>query len=87
MKHLIIGAGAAGISAARKIRTEAPDDSIVIVSQDEEVYSRCMLHKFISGERDAQSINFINDDLLNSPKIEWIKGKTITRLDAAAKTV
>ncbi|GHV95624.1 nitrate reductase subunit beta [Spirochaetia bacterium] len=86
MKHLIIGAGAAAISAIRTILKEKPGDSIVIVSQDEEVYSRCMLHKFISGERDAGGINFINDDILNSPQIQWIKGKTITRLDTAAKT-
>jgi len=87
MKHLIIGAGAAAISAVRTILKEKTDDTVVIVSQDEEVYSRCMLHKFISGERDAESINFINDDLINSSRVQWIKGKTITRLDAAAKTV
>ena len=91
MKHLIIGAGAAAISAVRTILKEKPADSVVIVSQDEEVYSRCMLHKFISGERDAQSINFINDGILESPKVQWIKGKTVTRLevspDAATKTV
>jgi NAD(P)H-nitrite reductase large subunit len=46
-----------------------------------------MLHKVISGERSAESINFINDDLLKSPQIEWIKGKTVTRLDSASKTV
>jgi nitrite reductase (NADH) large subunit len=87
MKHLIIGAGAAAISAVRTILKEISDDTIVIVSQDEEVYSRCMLHRFISGERDAGSINFINDDILKSPRVQWIKGKTITLLDAAAKTV
>ena len=84
MKHLIIGAGAAAISAVRTILKEKPNDSIVMVSQDEEVYSRCMLHKFISGERDAQSINFINDGILESPKVQWIKGKTITRLETSA---
>jgi NAD(P)H-nitrite reductase large subunit len=46
-----------------------------------------MLHKFISGERSAESISFINDGLLESPQIEWIKGKTVTRIDGAAKTV
>ena len=86
MKHLIIGAGATAISAVRTILKEKPGDSIVLVSQDEEVYSRCMLHKFISGDRDAESINFINDDILKSPNVEWIKGKTITRLDSANKT-
>ncbi|MDR2515998.1 MAG: FAD-dependent oxidoreductase [Spirochaetaceae bacterium] len=87
MKHLIIGAGAAGISAARRILKEQPQDGVIIVSEDAEVYSRCMLHKFIGGKRDAASINFINDDLLSHPNVRWIGGKTITRLDAAAKTV
>jgi NAD(P)H-nitrite reductase large subunit len=87
MRHIIVGAGAAGISALRNILKEKPDDSVVVVSQDEEVYSRCMLHRFISGERDADSINFINDDVFQSPNVQWIKGKTVTRLDAATKTV
>ena len=87
MKHIIIGAGAAAISAVRKILKENPEDRIVIVSQDRQVHSRCMLHKVISGERDAKSINFINDDLLDSPNIQWIMGKTVTRLDGTTKTV
>jgi NAD(P)H-nitrite reductase large subunit len=87
MKHIIIGAGAAGISAARTILKEKPDDTVVIVSEDSEVYSRCMLHRFISGERDAESLNFINDDLLSNGNVQWIKGKTVTRLDGGTKTV
>jgi NAD(P)H-nitrite reductase large subunit len=46
-----------------------------------------MLHKFISGERSAESINFVNDDILERPNVQWIKGRTITRLDGASKTV
>ncbi|GHV75284.1 nitrate reductase subunit beta [Spirochaetia bacterium] len=87
MKHLILGAGAAGISAAHRILAEKPEDEVIIVSEDTEVYSRCMLHRFIAGERDAKSINFINDDLLERKNVTWIKGKTLTRLDADSKTV
>jgi NAD(P)H-nitrite reductase large subunit len=87
VKHLIIGAGAAGISAAHRILKEKPNDEIIIVSQDEEIYSRCMLHKFISGERDAKSLNFINDDLMEQKNVTWIKGKTLTRMDVDSKTV
>ncbi|MDR1908378.1 MAG: FAD-dependent oxidoreductase [Spirochaetaceae bacterium] len=87
MKHLIIGAGAAGISAAHRIVKEKPQDRVTIVSEDREVYSRCMIHKFIGGERDAASINFINDDLLANKNVEWISGVTLTRLDGAAKAV
>jgi NAD(P)H-nitrite reductase large subunit len=87
MNHLIIGAGAAGISAARTILKEKPNDTVVMASEDGEVYSRCMLHRFISGERDAKSLNFVNDGLLENSRFRWIKGKTVTRLDGAAKTV
>ncbi|MDR1059206.1 MAG: FAD-dependent oxidoreductase, partial [Treponema sp.] len=86
MNHLIIGAGAAGISAARTLLWEMPKDRVTILSEDREVYSRCMLHRFISGERDAESLNFINDRLLNNSRVEWIRGKTVTRFDGASKT-
>ena len=84
MKHLIIGAGAAAISAVRTILKEKSTDQVVIVSDDEEVYSRCMLHRVISGERDVKSINFINDNIMESPNVQWIKGTTVTRLDVSA---
>ncbi|MDR0452272.1 MAG: FAD-dependent oxidoreductase [Treponema sp.] len=87
MKHIIIGIGAAAVSAARTILKEKPDDHVVIVSEDSEVYSRCMLHKFISGERSAESLNFVNDDLLSGENVRWVKGKTVTRLDAGKKAV
>jgi NAD(P)H-nitrite reductase large subunit len=87
MNHVIIGAGAAGIAAARTLLKELPEDTVELVSEDREVYSRCMLHRFISGERSAESINFINDGLLTCPRFRWTKGKSVTRLDGAAKTV
>jgi NAD(P)H-nitrite reductase large subunit len=87
MNHVIIGAGAAGIAAARAILKETENDTVVMISEDSEVYSRCMLHRFISGERSAESINFINDGLLNHPRFSWIKGKTVTRIDSEAKIV
>ena len=87
MKHIIIGIGAAAVSAARRIVKEKPDDTVIMISKDDKVHSRCMLHNVISGERDEDSINFINDDLLESPNIQWIKNKTITRLDSGQKIV
>jgi NAD(P)H-nitrite reductase large subunit len=87
MNHVILGAGAAGVAAVRTILKETENDTVVMISEDSEVYSRCMLHRFISGERTAESINFINDGLLAYPRFKWIKGKTVTRIDGAAKTV
>jgi len=87
MKHVIIGAGAAGISAAKTIRIVNPSDEIVIISADDAVYSRCMLHNYISGERNERDISFIDDDFFEKNNIRWIMGKTVTSIDVNKKEV
>jgi len=87
MKHVIIGAGAAGISAAKTIRKFQPKDEIVIISADDAVYSRCMLHNYISGERDEKGISFINDKFFAKNNIRWINGKTVKDIDTTNKVV
>ena len=87
MKHVIIGAGAAGISAAKTIRMFQPKDEIVIISEDESVYSRCMLHNYISGERDEKGISFIDDSFFSENNIRWISGKTVSSIDSVNKLV
>ena len=54
MKYVIIGIGAAGMTAARTLRELAPQDEIVMLSVDEKPHSRCMLHKYLSHERDRR---------------------------------
>ena len=81
MKHVIIGAGAAGISAAKTIKNFRPIDEIVIISTDEAVYSRCMLHNYISGERDENGISFIDDNFFAENNIRWISGKAVTGIE------
>lgn len=87
MRHIIIGAGAAGISAAGEIRRLRPEDEIVVVSKDDQVHSRCMLHKFLSGERNAEGINFVPGDFFTGNRIQWISGRAMTGLDCAGKRV
>ena len=62
MKYVIIGAGIAGVEAAKTIRIQDPAGEIVMVSTDTHVHSRCMLHKYISGERDEQGLDFTEKD-------------------------
>ena len=47
MKHVIIGAGAAGISAVKQIRQLRAEDEIIMISEDEDIYSRCLLHFYL----------------------------------------
>ena len=74
MKYVIIGAGVAGIEAAKVIRNQSEASEIVMVSKDTFVHSRCMLHKYISGERDEQGLDFTEEDFFEKYHIEWKKG-------------
>lgn len=85
MRHIIIGTGAAGIQAAKTIRSLRPDDAVIMVSTDEHVHSRCMLHKYLSHERDEAALSFIPEDFFEDQRVYWIKGQTVTAIDTAEK--
>ena len=87
MRHVIIGAGAAGISAARTIREMRAEDEIIIISSDSDVYSRCMLHKYIGGERDLRGISFVEDNFFDKNKIIWLSGRKVTAINSHSKTI
>lgn len=87
MKHVIIGAGVAGIKAAETLRKIRPNDEIVMLSADVDIHSRCMLHNYIGGERTISEISFISEDFFEVNRVEWKKGVTVLRIDTAAKTL
>lgn len=80
MRYVIIGTGAAGISAAKVLGEMDKKNEIIMVSPDETVYSRCMLHYVIAGKRDIKSISFIEEDFFEKNNITWIKGKKVTEI-------
>lgn len=85
--YVIIGAGAAGIAAAERLRLLKPDAQIQIISTDDYSHSRCMLHKFLGGERDEQGLSFVSDDFFEKNNIIWAKGQTVKSVDTKAKKV
>jgi len=57
MKHLIIGNGVAGITAAFEIRKADPSASIQIVTEEPyPFYSRIRLPEFLAGSLDEQGL-------------------------------
>ena len=86
-RFVIIGAGAAGIAAAQTLRDFRPKDMITVLSIDEKVHSRCMLHKYLGHERDEQGINFVAADFFEKNDIYHIPCQTVSRIDTQAKTV
>ncbi len=57
--YVIIGTGAAGMAAAERLRLLKPDIPIQMMSIDEYSHSRCMLHKYLGGERDEKGLSFV----------------------------
>lgn len=87
MKHVIIGAGAAGITAAKTLRKAQIEDEIIMISTDKQVHSRCMLHKYISHERNATSLSFVEPDFFQKNRITWLSGKLVQNIDTDHKQV
>ena len=87
MEYVILGAGAAGVTAAKTIRKADKNGKITVISTDTQVHSRCMLHKYLSHERDAAGISFVDPDFFEKNQITWLPGKTVNRLDTQGKKV
>ncbi len=80
MKYVILGASAAGINTAKKLRELDNNSDITMISTDESVYSRPMLHYYMSGKRDINSLSFINEDFFEKYKVNWIKSTSALAL-------
>lgn len=85
--YVIIGTGAAGIAAAERLRLCKPDATIQMLSIDEYSHSRCMLHKFLSGERDEKELAFVPEDFFEKKQIFWGKGQKVIGVDPKKKHV
>lgn len=87
MKIVIIGASAAGISAAKTLKALDPNAEVVIISKDDTIHSRCMLHKYLGHERDEQGISFVPEDFCEINGITWMKNTTVIGIDTAKKVL
>ena len=86
MMHVIIGVGA-GITAAQTILKTDKDAQITMISTDEFVHSRCMLHRYLSHERDEETLSFVDKNFFSSDRIHWVKGVNVEKIDVDEKKV
>ncbi|WP_432402902.1 NAD(P)/FAD-dependent oxidoreductase [Wukongibacter sp. M2B1] len=73
MRYVILGASASGVNCAKTIRELDPNGQITMVSGDENIYSRCMLHHVIGEKRSIEEINFVKKIFSQNYKIDWMK--------------
>ena len=87
MRHLILGSSAAAVAAVDVLRKTRPDDEIIMASADETIHSRCMLHHYLSGERDAESLSFTRRSFFKQNRLEWLPNSRALSVDANHRIV
>ena len=87
MRYVVIGASAAGISGVKTLRELDKDAEIVLISKDKNVYSRCILHHYISNHRDIEELNFTDEKFFEENNITWIKGVEVKSIDDKAQSL
>lgn len=87
MKYLILGSSAAGINGAKEIRKWDPKGEIYLISKDETIYSRCILHHFMSGKRTAERLSFVEKDFFERYNIKWMGGVEARGIDREKRKV
>lgn len=86
MRYVIIGCSAAGLSAARVIRANAPSGDIVIVERESNVYFRSLIPGLIDGSI-AEDIVIQARDFFEEQGITLLLGKEVTSINAKEKAV
>ncbi len=87
MRYVVIGASAAGINGIRELRKLDKEGEIILISKDKEIYSRCILHHYLSGHRTLPELNFAETNFEELYKVQWIKGKACTGVKPEEKMV
>lgn len=87
MKYVVLGSSAAGVNGVRELRKLDKDCEIVLISKDEDIYSRCILHKYLCGERDKKGISFVEENFAELYKVDWMKGRTCIGIKPKEKLV
>ena len=80
MKYVVLGSSAAGINGVRELRRLDKDSEIVLISRDKAIYSRCILHQYLGGERNMEQLSFVEKDFERIYRINWMRGRSCVGL-------
>lgn len=81
MNYVVVGASAAGINGARTLRQLDPEANITLISKDEYIHSRCILHHYLEGIRDIKALEFVEDGFIEKNNIHWLKGVGLEKIN------
>ena len=80
--HIIIGASAAGMGCANRLRALAPHDTIIVMSQEAEFpYNTCLLADVLGGDKVPAQVS------LRKLDVDLRLGVRVESIDAGARTI
>lgn len=86
MKHVIVGNGPAGVSAARNLRRIAPQDDVVVVAEETQpFYSKVLTSYFVGGKVPYQNMLLADAEGFRGDGIQLLVGKRALRIDVEAR--
>lgn len=81
MRHIIVGAGAAGIAAAKAIRAVDCAAEIILIGEEAfSPYRRYLLTDYLCGAVDEDDLFQFSEDYLRDKNISYRKGQRVTRV-------
>jgi nitrite reductase (NADH) large subunit len=88
MKHVIIGAGVAGITAAKTIKEIDKDAEVVVIGDELFLpYKRCQLTEFLSNSIKREELLFFSVEKLKELGIKLRKGEFVKSIDTSGKVI
>lgn len=85
-RHVIIGAGPAGVAAAETIRAIEGDAAHIVLISDEPAYARMVLPYYLAGEISEPHVLTGNADYFAGLGVQSVSGR-VQRIDTDARTV
>ena len=88
VRHLIVGAGNAGISAARVLAARRPDDEIILFTKEDEApYCRCLLTYFLEGRLSRKELFARGTREIAELRLDYRPGTEIVEVEIDNRTV
>lgn len=86
--YLIIGASAAGLACASKLRDLDPSNGITVLNAESEMpYNRCLLADYVSGTKTVDGVATKSQSFFDEKNITLICNAQAVQLDAQTKIV
>ncbi|ADU27813.1 NAD(P)/FAD-dependent oxidoreductase [Ethanoligenens harbinense] len=87
MHYVILGAGAAGLKAAERLRILDQKGRITVVAEDVSPVSRCLLHHYIAGARALDDLSFVPSYFFGENNIRFINKSACPSIDFDQKVM